>query len=142
MKSYEEYQKELLLEIKQKILKSEELDDVVGGYEKPRPMDSDQIMDLLKGNKFKFSLDHGHFNEYLIEARRIAEKILKRSVVNIDRGLQTIQEHLKEVNEPQYRSVFLMRLYQVAIEQVKTKEAAELTKLLYDPERGNLITKQ
>jgi hypothetical protein len=41
MKSYEEYQKELLLEIKQKILKSEELDDVVGGYEKPRPMDSD-----------------------------------------------------------------------------------------------------
>ncbi len=51
-------------------------------------------------------------------------------------------EHFKEVNEPQYRSVFLMRLYQVAIEQVKTKEAAELTKLLYDPDRGNMITKQ
>jgi hypothetical protein len=68
-------------------------------------------MVLLKGNKFKFSLDNEHFEEYLIEARRIAEKILKRSVVNIDRGLQTIQEHLTKVNEPQYRSVFLMRLY-------------------------------
>jgi hypothetical protein len=44
MRSYEEYQKELLQEIKQKILKSEDLDDVVGGTEKPRPMDSDQIM--------------------------------------------------------------------------------------------------
>lgn len=129
-------------EIKQKILNSEELDDVVGGSQKPQPMDSDSIMELLKGNRFKFSLDNGHFKEYLIESRRIAEKILKRSVVNIERGLQTIQEHLKEVNEPQYRSVFLMRLYQVAIEQVKTKEAAELTKLLYDPDRGNMITKQ
>lgn len=74
-------------------------------------MDSDSIMELLKGNKFKFSLDHGHFKEYLIEARRISEKILKRSVVNIDRGLQTIKDHLLEVNEPQYRSVFLMRLF-------------------------------
>lgn len=128
--------------MKQKILKSEELDDVVGGSEKPRPMDSDQIMVQLKGNKFKFSLDNEHYQEYLIEARRIAEKILKRTVVNIDRGLQTIQEHLTKVSEPQYRSVFLMRLYQVSIEQVKTKEAAELTKLLYDPDRGNLITKQ
>jgi hypothetical protein len=41
MRSYEEYQKELLHEMKQKILKSEELDDVVGGADKPRPMDSD-----------------------------------------------------------------------------------------------------
>ena len=105
-------------------------------------MDSDQIMVQLKGNKFKFSLDNEHYQEYLIEARRIAEKILKRTVVNIERGLQTIQEHLTQVSEPQYRSVFLMRLYQVSIEQVKTKEAAELTKLLYDPDRGNLITKQ
>ena len=87
MRSYEEYQKELLHEMKQKILNSEELDDFVGGADKPRPMDSDQIMVLLKGNKFKFSLDNEHFEEYLIEARRIAEKILKRSVVNIDRGM-------------------------------------------------------
>ena len=97
-------------EVKQKILKSEEMDDV-SGLEKPKPMDSDSVMEILKGNRFKFSLDNGNFKEYLIEARRIAEKILKRSVVNVHRGLATIQEHLKEASEPQYRSVFLMRLY-------------------------------
>jgi len=110
MRSYEEYQRELMEEMKQRILQSEELDDV-SGLEKPRPMDCEAVMDILKGNRFKFSLDHGHYKEYLIQARRIAEKILKRSVVNVERGVQTIKEHLKEVSEPQYRSVFLMRLY-------------------------------
>ena len=76
-------------EVKQKILKSEEMDDV-SGFEKPKPMDTDSVMEILKGNRFKFSLDNGNFKEYLIEARRIAEKILKRSVVNVHRGLATI----------------------------------------------------
>ena len=40
MKSYEEYQKELMLEIKEKIFKSEELEDVMG-QGKPKPIDSD-----------------------------------------------------------------------------------------------------
>ena len=97
-------------EVKQRMLKSEEMDDV-SGLEKPKPMDSDSVMEILKGNRFKFSLDNSHYKEYLIDARKIAEKILKRSVVNIERGLATIQEHLREANEPQYRSVFMMRLY-------------------------------
>jgi hypothetical protein len=139
LQSYEEYQRELQEEINQRLLKQDELEDIGG---KPDAMDSDQLMDILKGNKFRFSLDQDHVKEYLIEARKIAEKILKRSVVNIDRGVQTIIEHLTEVNEPQYRSVFLMRLYQVAIEQVKPREAADLTKILFEQEQGKLITKQ
>jgi hypothetical protein len=83
---------------------------------KPEPMTSESVMDVLKGNRFRFSLDNGHYKDYLIESRKIAEKILKRSTVNIDRGLQTIREHFKEVSDPQYRSVFLMRLYQVGLE--------------------------
>lgn len=121
--------------MKQKHLISDELDDV-----KPAQMDSDQLMHLLKGNKFHFSLNKDHVNEYLIEARKIAEKILKRSVVNIERGISTIEEHITEVSEPQYRSVFLMRLYQVAIEQVKPREVADLTLILF--EMSGLLTKQ
>ena len=78
----------------------------------------------------------------MLQSRKIAEKILKRSVVNIERGLETIISHFEEVSDPQYRSVFLMRLYQVAIEQVKPKEAAELTKLLFESDGGRIITKQ
>jgi hypothetical protein len=102
-------------EIKQKILKADELDDV-NGMSKPEAMTPESVMEILKGNRFKFSLDNEHFKDYMIKARKIAEKILKRNVVNIQRGLSTIQEHLNEVSEPQYRSVFLMRLYQVALE--------------------------
>ena len=57
-------------------------------------------MDLLKGNRFKFSLDQEHIKDYLLEARKISEKILKRNVVNIKRAIQTIYEHLADVNEP------------------------------------------
>jgi hypothetical protein len=74
-------------------------------------MTAERLMEVLKGNHFRFSLDNSHYKDYLIEARKISEKILKRSSVNIERGLKTIQDHLKEVNEPQYISVFLMRLY-------------------------------
>lgn len=56
-------------------------------------MTSESVMEVLKGNRFKFSLDNGDFKEYMIESRKIAEKILKRSVVNIERGLKTILEH-------------------------------------------------
>ena len=74
-------------------------------------MESEQIMEILKGNRFRFSLDSEHEKDYLIEARRISEKILKRSSVDIEKGFATIEEHLTEVYEPQYRSVFLMRLF-------------------------------
>ena len=120
-------------EVKQKMLKSDELDDVTG-LERPKPLDSEAIMEVLKGNRFKFSLDHGNFKEYLVQSRKISELILKRSVVNIERGLATIEDHFDKVSEPQYRSVFLMRFYQVSIEQLKTKEAAELTKRVFDNE--------
>ena len=79
-------------EIKIILLKSEELDDVAG-TSKPEPMTPDSVMDILKGNRFRFSLDNGHYKDYLIESRKISEKILKRSVVNIERGLETIKEH-------------------------------------------------
>jgi len=120
-------------EVKQKMLKSDELDDVTG-LERPKPLYSEAIMEVLKGNRFKFSLDHGNFKEYLVQSRKISELILKRSVVNIERGLATIEDHFDKVSEPQYRSVFLMRFYQVSIEQLKTKEAAELTKRVFDNE--------
>lgn len=87
MKSYEEYQKELQEEVKQRLIKSEELDDVTVGDSKPKPMDTDSMMDLLKGHHFKFHLEREHVKDYLIEARRISEKIFKRTIVNIDRGL-------------------------------------------------------
>lgn len=115
VRAYEEYQKELNEEIKIIFSKSEELDDV-SGMSKPEPMTCESVMDVLKGNHFRFSLDNGHFKDYLIESRKIAEKILKRSIVNIDRALQTIREHFNKVSDPQYKSVFLMRLYQVGIE--------------------------
>jgi translation initiation factor IF-1 len=53
-------------------------------------MTCEGVMEILKGNRFRFSLDNGHYKEYLVESRKIAEKILKRSVVNIELGLKTI----------------------------------------------------
>lgn len=47
-----------------KMLKSEELDDVQGG--KPEAMTPEKVMEILKGNKFRFSLDNGHLKEYMI----------------------------------------------------------------------------
>jgi formylmethanofuran dehydrogenase subunit A len=102
-------------EIKERLLKSDELDDIMGET-KPRQMDTESVMEVLKGNKFTFSLDGEHYSDYLIEARVIAEKILKRAHVKIERGLITIKDHLSKVSEPQYKSVFLMRLFQVALE--------------------------
>ena len=56
---------------------------------------------------------------------------MKRSTVDILRGVSTLKQHLHEVAEPQYRSLILMRLIQVAIEQVKAKEVAEIVKDLF-----------
>lgn len=95
-------------------------------------------MAVLKGHRFKFSLDN--FEQYSSESRKIAERILKRSEVNLDRGVETIKQHLEDVQEPQYRSVLLMRLFQVAIEQVKPREVADLVKNVFLNE--GLITKQ
>ena len=67
------------------------------------------MIEVLKGHRFKFTLDN--YETYLIESRKIAEKILKRAEVNIEKGAETIKEHLHDVSEPQYRSIFLMRLY-------------------------------
>jgi hypothetical protein len=63
-------------------------------------MNPEQLIELFKGCKFRFSLDADHVKEYLIIARKISEKILKRSEVQIDRGIATIKEHLNDVNEP------------------------------------------
>jgi len=96
-------------------------------------MTPEQVESLLKGHRFRFSLgtsDGPQVKDYLIEARKISEKILRRSVVNLEKGFATIQEHLVLVNEPQYHSVFLMRLFQVSLEQGKPREAADLTKAL------------
>jgi len=93
-------------------LKSDELEDVAG--KKPHPMHEDQVYEILKGNRFRFTLDN--FEQYSAETRKIAERIFKRSEVNIERGVETIEQNLKEVEEPQYRSILLMRLFQVAIE--------------------------
>jgi hypothetical protein len=86
MRSYEEYQRELAEEVQKKILQSEELDDVAG-QSKPEPMTTDSLVPQLKGNHFRFSLESSHFSGYLIDARVIAEKILKRTTVNIELGL-------------------------------------------------------
>ena len=47
--------------MKAKILSQEELDDV-SGLEVPSQMTPDEVMEVLKGNKFRFSLatDGGH----------------------------------------------------------------------------------
>lgn len=63
---------------------------------------------------------------------------MKRSVVDLDRAQLTLEAHLNEVYEPQYRSLILMRLFQVAIEQVKPKEVAIIVKDLFSK---RLITK-
>jgi hypothetical protein len=47
------------------LLKSEELDDV-SGMAKPEPMTCEGVMEVLKGNRFRFSLDNGNYKEYLI----------------------------------------------------------------------------
>eukprot|EP00347_Sterkiella_histriomuscorum_P006178 403353763 len=135
-KSYDAYEKELIDERKRLALNSEELEDVAG--KKPTPMTEEQVMNVLKGHRFKFSLD-SHFEQYSTESRKIAEKILKRSEVNLQRGIETIKQHLQDVQEPQYRSVFLMRLLQVSIEQVKPREVADLVKNVFI---DGVITKQ
>ncbi len=60
------------------MLKSEELEDA-----KPKQMDTESMMEVLKGSRFRFALNHQDFKDYLIEARKISEKILKRTTVNI-----------------------------------------------------------
>lgn len=56
MRSYNEYQKELVEEKKKIMLNSDELDDVAG--KKPLPMTEEEVIDILKGHRFKFSLDN------------------------------------------------------------------------------------
>lgn len=53
------------------------------------------MMAVLKGHRFKFSLDN--FEQYSSESRKIAERILKRSEVNLERGVETIKQHLEDV---------------------------------------------
>ena len=67
---YKEYQRELAEEMKAKVLTQEELDDG-----KPSPMTPEQVIDLLKGHKFRFSLGANgeQVKDYLIEARKISE---------------------------------------------------------------------
>ena len=55
-KSYDAYQKELINERKVRALNSEELEDVAG--KKPEPMNESEMIDVLKGNRFTFTLDN------------------------------------------------------------------------------------
>ena len=99
-------------------------------------MDPDSVIEVLKGHKFTFSLDN--MKQYVVDTRRIAEKILKRSKVNIENGSGMIESHLVEMHEPQYRTIFIMRLLQVAIEQVKSREVADLLRNVFE---DGIITK-
>lgn len=115
-------------------LQAEEIDDVAGSI--PKPLDEEFVIELLKGNKFRFSLDN--YQAYSADSRKITEQILKFESFDFDESFNTISEHLKEHSEPQYRSVFIMRLIQVGIECVRPKEAADLIKELF---QEDLITK-
>ena len=60
-------------------LEQDEIDDVVGA--KPEPMDEEYVMDVLKGNKFSFTLPH--YEEYMVESRKVVEEILKANEFNL-----------------------------------------------------------
>lgn len=77
-------------------LNSEELEDVAG--KKPTPMTEEDVKAVLQGHRYRFNLDN--FEQYSTESRKIAERILKRGEVNIERAIQTIKQHLEEVKEP------------------------------------------
>jgi hypothetical protein len=61
-------------------------------------MTEEDIMEVLKGHRFTFSL--ANYEQYLTESRKIAEKILKRSEVDIKRAVVSLKDHLHEVKEP------------------------------------------
>jgi hypothetical protein len=56
MKSYEQYKRELKEEIQKRRMNADELDDVSG--EKPQPMTEEQVITVLKGHKFRFTLQN------------------------------------------------------------------------------------
>ena len=57
----------------------------------------------------------------------------------MESACDTLEAHLKEFTEPQYRSILIMRLIQVGIEEIKPKEMADVVKKLY---HEDFITKQ
>ena len=80
-----------------------------------------------------------NYEEYLIESRKICKKIMTVIEFNLDAAVKTVQDHFIDVKEPQYKSLFLMRLFQVCIEMIKPKESIDITFKLFN--LGN-ITKQ
>lgn len=76
---------------------------------KPDPMSEQDVIEVLKGHRFTFTLEN--YEQYSAESRKNAEKILKRSEVDVKKGVDALKNHLHEVAEPQYRSVILMRLF-------------------------------
>ena len=75
---------------------AEELDDVSG--DRPDSMTEEQIIDILKGHKFRFHLDN--YQQYSLESRKITEQILKFEEFKLESACDTLEEHLKEFQEP------------------------------------------
>ncbi len=50
---------------------------------------------------------------------------------NLATAVGKIKEHLEQVQEPQYKSVFIMRLFQICIEMIKPKEATDIAFKLF-----------
>ena len=106
MRAYEEYKRELNDELVRRKMRAEELDDGAGS--KPVPMDEDSVIEVLHGHKFKFSVPD--YEEYLKESRSICEKVMRVTEFNLSTALSAIQTHFASVVEPQYKSIFIMRL--------------------------------
>ena len=106
MKAYDEYKRELNEEQMRRKMRAEELDDVVGS--KPEPMDEESIISILQGHKFHFSVPD--YEAYLKDSRKICEGIMRVTEFNLDSAVKAIQAHFQEVKEPQYKSLFIMRL--------------------------------
>ena len=119
----------------QRKINADEIDDVAGT--RPKPLDEDFVIGLLKGHKFTFSLQN--YQAFSQESRKVTESVLKFEKFDFDESANALAAHLKEVETPQYRSVFIMRLLQVGIQCVRPKESVDLIKDLFEED---LITKQ
>ena len=87
-------------------LKADELDDVIGS--KPMPMNEETVISHLQGHKFKFSIPN--YEDYLKESRKLCEAIICVSEFNLDTAIDKVHTHFQEATEPQYKSIFVMRL--------------------------------
>lgn len=57
-------------------------------------MDENSVLNVFSGYKFKFAVKD--FDEYLIESRKISEKLLKIEEFSLENSIKIIKEHLIE----------------------------------------------